>query len=287
MKTGWRSVSRNAYLSAEQKQAALVLNKSLRAARAMLAGGETDAKIVRSSIQNAIQSEPLAKIDYVEVVNSESLQPVARIEGPVLVALAVFFWKKRGLSTTSRSIQNGRRPITGQGGCYARQRTRKKASNHADAPLRAYRGGSDNQAPFGCVSFAHGHIRARTAGSAAPDQRAQHGARRSPMFANASSILLVVRAVMSGVLVYIIVRYQTHLDAPTLVALCFILAGALGNLFDQIFLGYVRDMIEFAFVRFAVFNVADSYVTVSTTFLLFYLLITKRGRTLLASFGNK
>ena len=55
-------------------------------------------------------------------------------------------------------------------------------------------------------------------------------------------------------------------------SLMFIIGGAIGNMIDRVFLGYVRDMIEFTFVKFAVFNVADSFVTIGAVLLGIYLL---------------
>ncbi len=87
--------SRNAYLSSDQKQAALILSKSLAAAKALMMNGQTDAGFVRRSIHNAIECEPLARIDYVELVDADTLKPLERIQGPVLLAVAVYFGNTR------------------------------------------------------------------------------------------------------------------------------------------------------------------------------------------------
>ena len=60
------------------------------------------------------------------------------------------------------------------------------------------------------------------------------------------------------------------------IPLIMIFAGGVGNLYDRVVLGYVRDMIEFLFVRFAIFNVADIFVTVGCFFLAFVLLFFRR-----------
>ena len=81
--------SRNAYLNAEQRKAALVLNKALRSAEQLIESGERDAKKVKEEVEKIINSEPLARIDYVELVDFDSFKSIAEIEKNVLIALAV------------------------------------------------------------------------------------------------------------------------------------------------------------------------------------------------------
>lgn len=87
--------SRNTYLSHEERKAALVLNKSLAKAGQLLKEGEKNSKIIAKAIEDQISNEPLAKIDYIEVVDSKSLQPISEIKKSVLVAIAVFIGKTR------------------------------------------------------------------------------------------------------------------------------------------------------------------------------------------------
>jgi len=87
--------SRNSYLSAEERRAALVLSKSLQEAEAMAGAGEKSAKAVIAKVIETIEKEPLARIDYVEIVSIGDLAPLQRIEGEALIALAVFIGKTR------------------------------------------------------------------------------------------------------------------------------------------------------------------------------------------------
>lgn len=87
--------SRNSYLTPEQRKAALILSRSLNVARKALAEGERDTEVIKNIIKQKLISEPLAAIDYVEVVDSSSLQPVQEINKDILVAIAVFFGKTR------------------------------------------------------------------------------------------------------------------------------------------------------------------------------------------------
>jgi pantoate--beta-alanine ligase len=92
---GLAKSSRNSYLSADERKAALVLSRALEVAKQMLADGEQDAVKIRNAISETIQAEPMAKIDYVELVDARTLQQVDSIERPVLVALAVYIGKTR------------------------------------------------------------------------------------------------------------------------------------------------------------------------------------------------
>lgn len=92
--------SRNSYLSAEERRAALVLFQGLELARARCEAGEKDAVKITDAVRALIGREPLARIEYVEVVDPEELGPVGRIEGEALVALAVFIGKTRLIDNT-------------------------------------------------------------------------------------------------------------------------------------------------------------------------------------------
>jgi len=87
--------SRNAYLSSEEKKAALVLSRSLRWAERAISAGERDAAKVIAGIRSLIEAEPLARVDYVEAVDPVDLDPVAEVRGDVLIALAVFIRSTR------------------------------------------------------------------------------------------------------------------------------------------------------------------------------------------------
>ena len=83
--------SRNIYLSAEEKRAAPVLYRALRAAAERARSGETDAARLASLVRETIAREPLARIDYVEVVDGETLEPVTTTRPGLLLAVAVWF----------------------------------------------------------------------------------------------------------------------------------------------------------------------------------------------------
>lgn len=92
---GLAKSSRNTYLSDEERKAALILSQSLKKGKALLETGETDAAKLRTVIVNTLDTESLAKVDYVEVVDWDTLEPVETINGSVLTAIAVYIGKTR------------------------------------------------------------------------------------------------------------------------------------------------------------------------------------------------
>ena len=87
--------SRNAYLSAEERRAATVLHRALEAARAELTAGVRDSLHLQSAIRRALEAEPLAAVDYAEIVDAYAFEPVTRIARPCYALLAVFIGKTR------------------------------------------------------------------------------------------------------------------------------------------------------------------------------------------------
>ena len=87
--------SRNTYLNPAERQAALILSQSLKKGQEAIEQGERDAQKVISIIRENLETEPLARIDYVEVVDFENIQRTSKIEGETLVAIAVYIGKTR------------------------------------------------------------------------------------------------------------------------------------------------------------------------------------------------
>ena len=92
---GLEKSSRNTYLSKEKRKAALVLSRSIFLGKEMVEKGERDAKKVITAMTAEIEKEPLAKIDYVKMVDLETMQQVETIEGGILTAIAVYIGKTR------------------------------------------------------------------------------------------------------------------------------------------------------------------------------------------------
>lgn len=87
--------SRNAYLSGEERMAATVLHRALVAAGNELAGGVRDAVQLQNVMRRIIEPEPLAILDYAEIVNADTFEPVVRVARPCYAVLAVFIGKTR------------------------------------------------------------------------------------------------------------------------------------------------------------------------------------------------
>lgn len=92
---GLAKSSRNTYLSEKERQAALILSQSLQVGKALIEQGETDATVVKKAISDKIATEPLARIDYVDVVDFDTITPIEQIKGNTLVAIAVYIGKTR------------------------------------------------------------------------------------------------------------------------------------------------------------------------------------------------
>jgi pantoate--beta-alanine ligase len=87
--------SRNRYLDANQRRQATALYRALSQARRRIVEGERDARQVRDAILKVLESARDAQPDYVEVVDAHTLEPVARMEGDILIAVAVRFGATR------------------------------------------------------------------------------------------------------------------------------------------------------------------------------------------------
>ena len=92
---GLAKSSRNTYLSAEERKAALVLSRSLKVGKELADSGEKSAAKIKEAIAAEINKEPLAKIDYVDVVDFDTITPIDTIKGQTLVAIAVYIGKTR------------------------------------------------------------------------------------------------------------------------------------------------------------------------------------------------
>ncbi|MCM1179180.1 MAG: pantoate--beta-alanine ligase [Clostridium sp.] len=92
---GLAKSSRNTYLSEEERKQAVILNQSLEEAMQAIRAGEKDALKVKEIIIKKLNTCPLARIDYVEVVSFDNIQPIERIEGAVLIAIAVYIGTTR------------------------------------------------------------------------------------------------------------------------------------------------------------------------------------------------
>ena len=92
---GLAKSSRNTYLSDEERKAALVLSKAIFAGEKLIKDGEQDGEKVLAAMREIIEAEPLARIDYVEMVKWDSIEIYHRADVPVLVAIAVYIGKTR------------------------------------------------------------------------------------------------------------------------------------------------------------------------------------------------
>jgi pantoate--beta-alanine ligase len=92
---GLAKSSRNVHLNREEREAAAILPKALRAAEEKIASGKRTSAEIEKTIGDLIGSEALARLDYAEIVDLETLRPVNQIEAPALVAAAIYIGKTR------------------------------------------------------------------------------------------------------------------------------------------------------------------------------------------------
>ena len=91
---GLAKSSRNTYLSSDERKAATILYKSIQTGKQAIKRGASADSII-NTMTEIINTEPLAKIDYISVVDANTMQPVEEINAPVLVAMAVYIGSTR------------------------------------------------------------------------------------------------------------------------------------------------------------------------------------------------
>jgi pantoate--beta-alanine ligase len=99
--------SRNAYLKPEERKAALVLSRSLRRAEELITAGERDSEKIVVAMRALLAAEPQTRVDYVEVVDADTLTGRPHIEGRTLVALAVWIGNARLIDNLLAEEING------------------------------------------------------------------------------------------------------------------------------------------------------------------------------------
>lgn len=92
---GLAKSSRNQYLNDEERRAALILSKTIVMGKELVENGERDAKALCDAMKKNIETEPLARIDYVESVDFDTIEKIDTLKGTVLTAIAVYIGKTR------------------------------------------------------------------------------------------------------------------------------------------------------------------------------------------------
>lgn len=103
---GLAKSSRNTYLSIEEREAALVLSRSIFLGKEMVEKGEPDCKKILDAMTAEIEKEPLAKIDYVKIVDLDTMQQVEKIDRGILAAIAVYIGKTRLIDNFMYELEN-------------------------------------------------------------------------------------------------------------------------------------------------------------------------------------
>lgn len=92
---GLAKSSRNTYLNADERKAALVLSKAVKKAEELTENGVRNSAEIISAMTSIVEAEPLAKIDYIKIVSLDTMQQISSTEGGALIAMAVYIGKTR------------------------------------------------------------------------------------------------------------------------------------------------------------------------------------------------
>lgn len=92
---GLAKSSRNTYLNEEERKQAVILSQALNQGKELIEDGETRASVIKQIIRDKIETMPLARIDYVEIVDFKTFKDLDEIQGEVLAAVAVYIGKTR------------------------------------------------------------------------------------------------------------------------------------------------------------------------------------------------
>jgi pantoate--beta-alanine ligase len=102
---GMAMSSRNVYLAGEQRTAATILYRALQAAQAKIAGGVRDVLQLQETMRTVLATEPLARIDYAEIVDAETFEPVVKVSRRSYALLAVYIGRTRLIDNLLIDVQ--------------------------------------------------------------------------------------------------------------------------------------------------------------------------------------
>jgi pantoate--beta-alanine ligase len=104
--------SRNVYLNADERRAATALYRSLEAARREITSGERNPALLLAALRRVIDAEPAVALDYAEIVDAETLEPVVNLRGECLILLAAKVGKTRLIDNALIEQDNGTFRVT-------------------------------------------------------------------------------------------------------------------------------------------------------------------------------
>lgn len=102
---GLAKSSRNTYLNKQERQAALVLHQALLLGQQLIQDGERSTARLIQAMTEKVQAEPLARIDYIEIVDGDELKKTDQVSGQILAAMAVYIGKTRLIDNFTMSVQ--------------------------------------------------------------------------------------------------------------------------------------------------------------------------------------
>ena len=101
------------------------------------------------------------------------------------------------------------------------------------------------------------------------------------MLQNHRWVFMIVSTVVMFVILFVMFKYKKYLHTIMLIGLSFTVGGGVGNMIDRTLNGYVVDFVDFTLINFAVFNVADTFITVGVGLIVLDILLKKSDLTFL------
>ncbi|SIS50170.1 pantoate--beta-alanine ligase [Alicyclobacillus vulcanalis] len=102
---GLAKSSRNVYLTPEEREHAVVLYRTLSWAKERILAGERRADVIRQGMRERIEADPVARLDYADLVSMPDLESIERIEGDIMLAVAAYFGKARLIDNFQMHVQ--------------------------------------------------------------------------------------------------------------------------------------------------------------------------------------
>lgn len=96
------------------------------------------------------------------------------------------------------------------------------------------------------------------------------------MFSEHTWLLGLLSSILAAIIIWLLYKYRDNSSTLLRLSLCFIAGGAIGNVIDRFGRGFVVDMLDFEFMNFAIFNVADSFVCVGAVMFCVYVIFFMR-----------
>lgn len=94
---------------------------------------------------------------------------------------------------------------------------------------------------------------------------------------NSTGMLIILSIIALVAIFYFILKYLAKTNLTEIFFLSFLISGIVGNLYERIFLGYVRDFFEISFINFPIFNISDVFINIGVLGIMILVLLFKKS----------